>query len=160
MKTENSTDEMQINLFTGDLEKLRDPRGRKSFRPTQENRLLVSVLSARGFTHDNILTFMGAQEEAFPKDGKTLRKHFSRELKYGRVFIEGMAAQALVAKMMTGNMAAINKVLKDCEAAVPTPKSQTQKKVEPLGKKAALDKGAGELTSGWGDLLKSGKPVN
>ena len=104
--------------------------------------------------------FMGGTDETFCKDEKTLRKYFSRELEYGALFIEGMATQALVAKMMDGNVGAIKKLLEDTGAQPPTRQNSKPVKTEPLGKKASLEKGASELPSGWGDLLGGGKPVN
>ena len=85
-------------------------------------RLIPRSLAARNWSQDKILAFMGATDDSFPKDQKTLRKYFSRELQYGQLFIEGMAAQALVAKMMTGSLGAINKVLAESAAAVPPAK--------------------------------------
>lgn len=160
MKPENLGEEMQGNLFTGEFEQLRDPRGRKSFKPSPENRLLVSALRARGKTHKEIIIFMGGTDDTFCKDEKTFRKHFSRELEYGALFIEGMATQALVAKMMGGNMGAIKRLLEDSSAQPPAGKPKGGAKPAPLGKKAALEQSASTLPAGWGELLGHGKPVN
>lgn len=142
---------MQGNLFTREFEMLRDARGRKSFQPTPENRLLVSTLSARGLSHKAIVKFMGATDDTFCKDEKTLRKHFSRELEDGALIIECMAAQALVAKMMQGNMAAITRLLEETASKPPPPKTKPTEK--PLGKKEQLERDAAKAPGGWGNLL-------
>ncbi|MFY0619313.1 hypothetical protein [Shimia sp.] len=161
MTEQNSQQAKQGNLFTRDFEPLRDPRGRKSFKPSDENRLLVMTLAAQNWTHDNIAAFMGQKSEGGTFDPKTLRKYFSRELEMGRLMIEGMAHQVVVDKMMTGNLTAAKKLLEDLTAFVP--KKPPEKKPEaekPIGKKQALERDAKNPTGGWGAILGGSEAIN
>lgn len=154
MTEQNSQQELQGNLFTREFAPLRDPRGRKSFQPTDENRLLVMTLAAQNWTHENIAAFMGQKMESGTFDPKTLRKHFSRELELGRVMIEGMAHQVVVDKMMSGNLSAAKKLLEDLSALVPKkPQPKPEAPEKPVGKKEALDRAASRPSGGWGELL-------
>lgn len=160
--TEQKTQQaMQGNLFTREFEPLRDPRGRKSFKPDEKNRLLVMTLAAQNWTHENIAAFMGEKSDAGTFDPKTLRKYFSRELELGRLMIEGMAHQVVVDKMMTGNLTAAKKLLEDLSAFVPRkPAEKKPEKEPPLGKKQILEKEAKHPTGGWGEILGDGKAIN
>ena len=156
MTEQNSQPAMQGNLFTREFAPLRDPRGRKSFKTTDENRLLVMTLAAQNWTHENIAAFMGQKMDSGKFDPKTLRKYFSRELAMGRLFIEGMAHQVVVDKMMSGNLSAARKLLEDLSAFVPQkPQPKPDPEEKPLGKKEALHKDAHNPPSGWGEILGS-----
>ncbi|MGR3813415.1 MAG: hypothetical protein ACU0AU_04935 [Cognatishimia activa] len=157
MTEQNSDKAMQGNLFTREFAPLRDPRGRKSFKATEENRLLVMTLAAQNWTHENIAAYMGQQMSNGTFDPKTLRKYFSRELELGRIMIEGMAHQVIVEKMMTGNLSAARKLLEDLSAFVPRkPSAPKEDKKEPEGKKAKLEADAKKPSEGWAELLGGG----
>ena len=155
MKPENSTADQDLDLFGKPVLPLKDRRGRKGYAKSRENQELVGNLRAFGMTHAEIATVLGCDE-------KTLRKYYSRELIEGALTLQAEAISVLVQKMKTGNMAATKQVL---EMAGLQPRSSQKvgaeaRKPEPLGKKAALKKSAGEVPAGWGDLLDNGKPVN
>lgn len=136
-----------LDLFGNPALPLRDPRGRPAYKKSKENQMLVMTLAARGWSAEQIGPFMGA-------DPKTIRKHFSRELEHGALFLEGMAMQVLVNKALGGHAPSVTKVLDMMEARV-APKSAKPKepKPAPIGKKDALAAAAKTPPQGWGDLL-------
>lgn len=155
MKPENSTADLETDLFGNPLLPMKDPRGRKAYAKSKANQELVVDLRAGGMTHGEIATVLGCDE-------KTLRKYYSRELHEGAILVQAEAIRVMMRKMRTGNMAATKQVLEMASLQnTPTKKPQAaEPKPEPLGKKALLEKGASEVPSGWGDLLGDGKPVN
>jgi hypothetical protein len=139
----------EFDLLGDPVRDIRDPRGRPSFAKNKENQLLVIQFRAVGWSQEQIATFMGC-------DAKTLRKHFSRELDNGALFMEGMAMQALVKQMLSGNVGAAKKVLEISQAAnAPRGKGteKTEAKAPKLGKKEKIVGEARTPPSGWGDLL-------
>ncbi len=146
-EAQSSGEGADLDLFGMPVQKLRDPRGRPAYAKTKENQLLVMTLAARGWSAEQIGPFMGA-------DPKTIRKHFSRELEHGALFLEGMAMQVLVNKALGGHAGSVTKLLDMMESRV-APKGQKDKpaKPVPLGKKDQLDAAAKQPTAGWGDLL-------
>lgn len=138
--------EVELDLLGDPLQPIRDPRGRPSYKKTKENQLLVISLRAANWTQEQIATFIGC-------DVKTLRKNFSRELDHGALFLDGMAMQVIVKKMLSGNLSAAREV-REIAAAGNAPKgAAAQKKPEPLGKKERLLSEAHEAPKGWGDIL-------
>ena len=153
MKPENSISDLETDLFGNPLLPMKDPRGRKAYAKSKENQELVVNLRAFGKTHADIATVLGCDE-------KTLRKYYSRELSEGALLVEAEAISVLVRKMRTGNIAATKQVL-EMSGLQTVPRKKplpAEPKPEQLGKKAALEKSAGEVPSGWGDLLGDGKP--
>jgi hypothetical protein len=67
---------------------------RKAFRPTEEQRQLVKVMSAHGIRQTDIATEVGLRSP------KTLRKHFRQDLDRGRIETTFKVAQTLY-KMAT-----------------------------------------------------------
>ncbi|GGW24038.1 hypothetical protein GCM10011452_09300 [Gemmobacter lanyuensis] len=148
MKNDNGE---EVDLLGDPIRPLRDPRGRKSAVGNasirKENQRVVMSLSAAGLKTDEIAQYMGI-------DAKTLRKYFSRELDHGAMLLEGLAMQALVQRMLEGNVSAAKEVrtIAAARAAPRTPKAHVHKPA-PLGKKAALAQEAKAPPTGWGDLL-------
>lgn len=104
-------------------------------------------LAARGWSAEQIGPFIGC-------DPQTVRKHFSRELQHGALFLEGMAMQVLVKRMMDGHAPSVTKVLDMMESRVPSkPSGPKAAKPVPVGKKEALAAAANQPTPGWGDLI-------
>jgi hypothetical protein len=140
----------EFDLLGDPVRDIRDPRGRPSYAKTKENQLLVIQFRAVGWSHEQIATFMGC-------DAKTLRKHFSRELDNGALFLEGMAMQALVKQMLTGNVGATKKVL-EISQATNAPRGKAPKEAEAkapkLGKKEQIAGEARTPPLGWGEVLQ------
>ncbi len=138
------------NLFGWEDFQPRDPRGRPSFAKNKENQLLVIMRRARNYSHANIAALMGCDE-------KTLRKYFSRELKFGSLMLEDMALQVLVKKMMEGHVPSAKFILDMSSTAVPPKQESSPKAQQPvLGKKARAAVEAKDIPEGWGDLLGQG----
>jgi hypothetical protein len=139
----------EFDLLGDPVRAIRDPRGRPSFAKTKENQLLVIQLRAKGWSQEQIAEFMGP-------DAKTLRKYFSRELDHGALFLEGIAMQALVKKMLAGNVTAIKAVLEISQATNAPRGKGTEKpeaKAPKLGKKEMISGEAKTPPAGWGDLI-------
>lgn len=141
--------EAAVDLFGNPLQPFRDPRGRPAYAKSKENQMLVVQLRALSWTHDQIAAFMGC-------DAKTLRKHFSRELDHGALFLEGMAMQVLVRRMMDGNVSAAKEVLAMVRPAnAPMGDKDGKPKKPPVkGKKEDLNDQAARPPQAWGDLLQ------
>lgn len=140
-----------VDLLGDPLRPLRDPRGRKSAVGNssirKENQKVVMTLSAAGLKTDQIAEFMNM-------DAKTLRKYFSRELDHGAMLLEGLAMQALVQKMLEGNVSAAKEVRAIAAArSAPRAAKPASEKAPSIGKKAALVQDAKAPPQGWGDLL-------
>lgn len=135
-----------LDLLGDPYRPLRDPRGRPSFAKSKENQLLVINLRAAGWSEDQIATFMQC-------DPKTLRKHFSRELAHGALFLEGIALQGLTKKALEGNVGALKEVLAIARAANAPKAPARQTKPAPMGKKEQQANDAAKPPQGWGDLL-------
>lgn len=152
MGSENSgATALELDLLGDPFRPLRDPRGRPSYAKSKENQLLVINLRAAGWSEDQVATFMQC-------DPKTLRKHFSRELAHGALFLEGIALQGLTKRALEGNVGALKEVLAIARAAN-APKAPGQNpKASVLGKKEQQDRDAGLPPKGWGDLLDDAAP--
>jgi len=68
--------------------------GRVAFAPTQEQRRLVEQLSAFGIRIDEMPVFI-TNSAGRPISEPTLRKHFKREIEYGRLKANVKVANAL-----------------------------------------------------------------
>jgi hypothetical protein len=145
---ENGGQTEGVDLFGNPLQPFRDPRGRPQFAKTKENQLLVVQLKTLGRNHTEIAQFMGCTE-------KTLRKHFSRELEHGALFLQGMAMQVLVRRMLDGNVGAAREVLAMTQAAHAPKGKGAGEAIKPpkLGKKAMQDNEARQPPDSWGDLI-------
>lgn len=140
---------VDLDLLGDPLKALKDPRGRPAFANNKENQLVVMTLAARGWRQAEIATFLGCDE-------KTLRKHFSRYLEHGALFLEGIAMQAMVKKMLAGNVGATRDILDIASLRAPKapPKAAGDKaKPTPIGKKAQREKDATDPPQEWSDLL-------
>jgi hypothetical protein len=145
-ETDFEADRVGLDLFGHPVGRLRDPRGRPSFAKSKENQMLVITLRARGWSQAQVAAFMGC-------DDKTLRKHFSRELEHGALFMEGIAMQALVRKMQEGHVGATKEILAITKAAVAPTSPAKPKAAAPIGKKDALQRDAKAPPESWGELL-------
>jgi hypothetical protein len=145
-ETEIEADRVDLDLFGQPMTAIRDPRGRPCFAKSKENQMLVMTLRARNWTHGQIASFMGCDE-------KTLRKHFSRELEHGALFMEGIAMQALVRKMQEGHVGATKEVLSITRPSVAPMTTAKPRVPQPVGKKALAGEEARQPPPSWGDLL-------
>ena len=138
---------VEFDLFGCPITKIKDRRGRPSYKKTKENQQFVSLLASRGWNHDRIANRIGCDE-------KTLRKYFSRELNEGREIVEVEMIALTYANARKGNNAAISKVLKWCDESIPTvrKKASVAPKAEKLGKKEQLDKEIDQFPEDWGFL--------
>lgn len=141
-----------LDLLGDPIRPIKDPRGRPAYAKTKENQLLVISLRGANWSQADIATFMGCDE-------KTLRKHFSRELDAGALFLDGMAMQVLVKKMLEGHVGAAKEVRTIAQTRAPKA-DKPKPKVTQLGKKELADQAARQASPDWGDLLSDGKPVN
>jgi hypothetical protein len=141
----------ELDLLGDPYRPLRDPRGRPSYAKTKENQLLVINLRAAGWSEDQVATFLRC-------DPKTLRKHFSRELAHGALFLEGIALQGLTKRALEGNVTALKEVLSIARAANAPKSAGRTPKATPLGKKEQQARDAGAPPQGWGDLLDDAAP--
>lgn len=152
MEAQNSgASALELDLLGDPYRPLRDPRGRPSFAKSKENQLLVINLRAANWSEDQIATFMQC-------DPKTLRKHFSRELAHGALFLEGIALQVLTKRALEGNVGAAKEVLAIARAANAPKSAARPAKATPLGKKEQQARDAGAPPQGWGDLLDDAVP--
>lgn len=142
-----------LDLLGDPVQAIRDPRGRPAFAKSKENQLLVISLRGAGWTQPQIATYMRCDE-------KTLRKHFSRELDAGALFLDGMAIQVLVKKMLDGHVGA-TKEIREIAAAGNAPRRAgdvDKAAAAMLGKKEQLAKDARLPPKEWGDLLPGSGP--
>lgn len=82
---------------------IRDRRGRPIFKKDKENQDFVSVRVAAGWSQKRIAENMGIDE-------KTLRKHFSRELELGAVFVEGVILDVLMRRTREGHAPSVRQL--------------------------------------------------
>lgn len=75
-------------------------RGRPAFKPTPEQRKMVTGLSAVGIRHEDIALYVGI-------DDKTLRLHFRGELDRGTIEANAKVGQRLFAKALAGDTASM-----------------------------------------------------
>ncbi|RNF32941.1 hypothetical protein A7A09_019195 [Paracoccus methylarcula] len=132
---------------------LRDRRGRKSYRKDKENQAFVARRAADGWTHEMIAQDMGI-------DPKTLRKHFSRELSSGRVFMVGEMLDILHRRAREGHVPSVKALLDRYEDVAPTAprnrEASDQGDAEddkPLGKKEQARLEAQQMPDNYGDIF-------
>ena len=155
MDHENSQAGQDGNLFGHPLSPLRDRRGRKSFKKDKENQSFVSRRAADGWTHEMIAEDMGI-------DPKTLRKHFSRELSSGRVFMVGEMLDILHRRAREGHVPSVKVLLDRYEDTAPTaPRNrraveedeEDQAQDVRLGKKEQAVLDAQKVPDNYGDIF-------
>jgi hypothetical protein len=143
---EISGQEQGVDLFGLPVAPLRDRRGRPCYAKTPENQRLVTLLAGRGWSAEQIGPYMGT-------DPKTVRKHFSRELEFGAVFLEGQAMEVLVAKMREGNVRAALEVMAITRSLVAPVQKPKDKAPAATGKKDQAKTDAGRPPESWNELL-------
>lgn len=147
MESENSgAGALELDLLGDPYRPLRDPRGRPAYAKSKENQLLVIQLRAANWSEEQVAVFMGC-------DPKTLRKHFSRELAHGALFLEGIALQGLTKKALEGHVGALKEVMAIARAANAPKAPARAARVPTLGKKEQQASAAARPPQGWGDLL-------
>jgi hypothetical protein len=143
----SASEAIELDLLGDPVSLVKDRWGRPKYTKTKENQRVVSMLSARGWTHARIAAYLRC-------DDKTLRKHFSRELEAGRDLVEGMAMEILLKKMVDGDRQATVKVLDMIDqgkAAVPP----ADKPAKPGKKELELvDAATGHKDTGWRSVLQ------
>ena len=144
--------EVLLDLLGDPVRPLRDPRGRPAYAKNKENQLLVIQYRGMGCTEAEIATLMGC-------DPKTLRKHFSRELDHGALFLDSLMVQVLVKKALEGNVGAAKAVREMTQARAQKGAGKPVPKVSALGKKAITEQQAKVPPQAWGDLLDGEAPV-
>lgn len=155
MDHENSEAEGGTDLFGQPLLPIRDRRGRKSFRKDKENQAFVARRAADGWTHEMIAEDMGI-------DPKTLRKHFSRELSSGRIFMVGEMLDILHRRAREGHVPSVKALLDRYEDEAPIAprnrRSTEDADDDPasdraLGKKEQADLEAQKVPDNYGDIF-------
>lgn len=152
--------EQILDMFGDPVPEYRDPRGRPEHVPTQEKRNLIIQLLAFGWTMKRIAGAIGLTE-------KTLRKHYSRELKVrdvARDRVEAARLSMLWTEMRKGNVAAMREYGRLVERAdlAAVERSFEERDAEPrraIGKKEAAQLAAATAgeDSDWGtDLVGPG----
>ncbi|ADH87348.1 conserved hypothetical protein [Ancylobacter novellus DSM 506] len=158
MSDEKSEAPGEVDLFGMPVRPIRDRRGRPCFKKDKENQDFVAVRIAAGWSQARIAEDMGIDE-------KTLRKHFSRELENGRVFVEGLVLDVLLKQTREGKSPAIRQLREMLEAAGPQaprgrskPKSDEEEededgKAAPVGKKEQQMQDAQVVPPEYGDIF-------
>jgi hypothetical protein len=77
------------------------PNGRPIYRPTDDDRKTVELMCAVGIPHEGIAACIGDGI-----DDKTLRRHFSEELKTAKLKANAKIGGAIFSAAMNGNMTA------------------------------------------------------
>jgi len=75
------------------------PAGRPTYKPTDKERSMVSLMAAAGILHERIAASIGIAEN-------TMRLHFAKELRDGIDNITTLAVGTLVQQMRAGNIGA------------------------------------------------------
>lgn len=116
------------------------------------------VRVAAGWTHKRIAEDMGIDE-------KTLRKHFSRELENGAVFVDGLILDVLMKRLREGHAPSIRQLRERLSAAGPlAPRNkasgnddddddEVEEKAAPLGKKEQRLQDAQVIPDDYGDIF-------
>ena len=138
--------QVERDLLGDPIRPIRDPRGRPSYAKSKENQLLVIQYRGSGCTEAEVAVLMGC-------DPKTLRKHFSRELDHGALFLDAMMTEVLVKKALGGHVGAAKEVREMTQTRARKGAQKPEPKPVPLGKKAATAAEAKTPPSAWGDLL-------
>lgn len=103
MSSDFSDKAPELDMFGNPSLPIRDRRGRPSFKKDKENQDFVAVRIAAGWSQRRISENMGIDE-------KTLRKHFSRELEFGAVFIEGVVLDVLLRRTREGHAPSVRQL--------------------------------------------------
>ncbi len=155
MDHENSEAGQGVDLFGEPLLPIRDRRGRRSYAVSKENQRFVASRAADGWTHEMIAEDMGV-------DPKTLRKHFSRELSSGRVFMVGEMLDILHRRAREGHVPSVKALLDRYEDAGPVaPRKRSVVEDDddapaddkPLGKKEQAVLEAQKVPDNYGDIF-------
>ncbi|MFN4176435.1 hypothetical protein [Phenylobacterium sp.] len=128
----------------------RDPRGRRSHRPTAQGREIVAQLKGGGASDDDIALQLGLCV-------KTLRKYYFRELDHGVSLARNEVLRKLYEKAMAGNVTAMRAYLRETEKgaavqAMRLPRPSAAEK--PKGKKEQRLEDAAKV----GGLYEPGRP--
>lgn len=154
---ENPEAVRDIDLFGQPVDPIRDRRGRPSYKKDKANQDFVMVRAAAGWTHRRIAEDMGIDE-------KTLRKHFSRELEHGAVFVDGLMLDVLMRRVREGHAPSIRQLRERLTEAGPqAPRSgksapsdndeAEEEKAAPLGKKEQRLQDAQVIPEDYGDIF-------
>lgn len=153
MAEQNSEQAEGVDLFGHPVEPIRDRRGRPCFRKDKQNQDFVASRVADGWTHKRIAEDMGVDE-------KTLRKHFSRELENGAVFMRGVLLDVLVQRVRAGHVPSVRLLAEFMKDAGPqAPRSQRpaegpkEDANRPRGKKEAAVLDAQKIPDDYGDIF-------
>ncbi|AXQ93194.1 hypothetical protein LV780_04830 [Cereibacter azotoformans] len=157
MDHENSEVGGEVDLFGLPRLPIRDRRGRKSFKKDKENQAFVSRRAADGWTHEMIAEDMGI-------DAKTLRKHFSRELSSGRIFMVGEMLDILHKRARDGHVPSVKALLDRYETAAPQAPRNRRPDAEaddedadvparPAGKKEQALREAQQVPDNYGEIF-------
>lgn len=156
MADENPDDDAVFDMFGHRVQPIRDRRGRPSFKKDKDNQDFVMVRVAAGWTHKRIAEDMGIDE-------KTLRKHFSRELENGAVFVDGLMLDVLFKKVREGHTPSIRQLRERLAEAGPlAPRNKpsaeeddddVEEKAAPLGKKEQRLQDAQAIPDNYGDIF-------
>jgi len=105
-KARESRRKSDVVLDLDDLQKPGlPPKPREYFAPTQSQRIMVAALAACNVGYDGIAAYIRVNEV-------TLKKYFRQELAEGYDRTEAALVGVLVAKALSGNMSAINTMLR------------------------------------------------
>lgn len=78
--------------------------GQPQYEPTDKDRAFVKLMSANEYSQDAIADYLGI-------DRNTLAKHFSKEIKQGKIELDEWAYSGLARKIRAGDLTAIMKHL-------------------------------------------------
>jgi hypothetical protein len=113
----------------------------------------VEVRSAAGWSQEAIAEDMGI-------DADTLRKHFSVELRLGRLKVEGMLLDVLQQRAREGHVPSVRELQSRVLGAAPKAlkpkpdgKPAEARPAIPPGKKEQRLKDAQDVPNDWGDLM-------
>ncbi|CZT36147.1 hypothetical protein [Rhizobium sp. 9140] len=156
MADQNSGDKPDLDMFGNKVLPIRDRRGRPSFKKDKDNQDFVVVRVAAGWTHKRIAEDMGVDE-------KTLRKHFSRELENGAVFVDGLMLDVLFKRVREGHTPSIRQLRERLAEAGPmAPRNKpaeleddedAEEKAAPIGKKEQRLQDAQVIPDDYGDIF-------
>lgn len=143
-----------LDLFGDPIPPEHVGRGRPPHVPDDKKRSKVMLLMVLGRTEDDIAAVLGIT-------GKTLRKHYSRELKtrdHARLRLDAELLAQLAGEAAKGNVSAIDKLFKRLDRhdlGGITPAKSKAKTPKP-GKKeqATIDAQTAHETGTWSNLLQ------
>ena len=129
-----------VDLFGDPWTPPRDPRGRKSHKPSPQGREIVASLIAADASEEEIALQLGL---SLP----TLRKYYFRELEHGVSLARNEMLRKLYEKGMAGNVAAMKAYLAATEKGVAVRAMQAPRpaRTAPLGKKEQRQAEAAEV---------------